>query len=140
MTQQEELRDVLTAEDIMTAPVIGASRRTTVRDAAIQMFLGGFSGMPVTERDGTVVGIITEFDVIKALRKGREVETLLAEDIMSRDVIGVDVSAGIDELLGIFETHKVLRVPVTEGGRLVGIISRPDVLRACIEPNFMTFE
>ena len=56
------------AADIMTRPVVATSRKTTARDVAIQMFMGGFSGMPVTERDGTIVGVVSEFDVIRAIR------------------------------------------------------------------------
>jgi CBS domain-containing protein len=103
------------------------------------MFLGGFSGMPITERDGTVIGIVTEFDVIRAIRAGQPVETTLAEDIMSREVISVDVEAPIDDIVEIFEREKILRVPVTDRGKLIGVVSRPDVLRWLVEPNFMTF-
>jgi CBS domain-containing protein len=127
------------AADIMTRPVVAAGRSTTARDVAIQMFLGGFSGMPVTERDGTVIGVVTEFDVIRAIRGGKPVETTLVGDIMSKDVVAVDLEAPIDDIVAIFEREKILRVPVTERGKLVGVVSRPDVLRWLVEPNFMTF-
>lgn len=140
MTQEvEEYAGGRVAADIMTRPVVAAGRTTTARDLAIQMFLGGFSGMPITERDGTIVGIVTEFDVIRAIRSGKPVETTLAEDIMSRDVISVDVEAPIDDIVEIFEREKILRVPVTDRGKLIGVVSRPDVLRWLVEPNFMTF-
>jgi CBS domain-containing protein len=103
------------------------------------MFLGGFSGMPVTERDGTVIGVITEFDIIRAIRGGRPVETTLAQDIMSKDVIAVDIETPIEDIVSIFERERILRVPVTERGKLIGVVSRPDVLRWLVEPNFMTF-
>ncbi|MEO6197698.1 MAG: CBS domain-containing protein, partial [Dehalococcoidia bacterium] len=110
MTQEvEEYAGGRVAADIMTRPVVAAGRTTTARDLAIQMFLGGFSGMPITERDGTIVGIVTEFDVIRAIRSGKPVETTLAEDIMSRDVISVDVEAPIDDIVEIFEREKILR-------------------------------
>ena len=128
------------AKDIMTRPVVAATKTTTARDAAIQMFLGGFSGMPVADRDGDVIGIVTELDVIRAIRRGKHVESATVEDIMTRDVISVDVETTADEIMDIFEQQKILRVPVTEDGKLVGIISRPDVLRALIEPNFITFD
>ncbi len=140
MTQETvEWTGAKVAGDIMTRPVVAASRSTTARDVAIQMFLGGFSGMPVTERDGTVVGVITEFDIIKAIRKGRAVETTRAEDVMSTDVIAVDVETPIEDIVEVFEREKILRVPVTERGKLIGVVSRPDVLRWLVEPNFMTF-
>jgi CBS domain-containing protein len=142
MTTEETTLEYTAAKvagDIMTRPVVAASRTTTARDLAIQMFLGGFSGMPVTERDGQIIGLVTEFDIIRAVRAGRPLATTVAEAIMTRDVITVDVETSLEEVVEILEREKFLRVPVTERGRLVGVISRPDILRWLVEPNFMTF-
>jgi CBS domain-containing protein len=127
------------AKDIMVQPVVAVARDTTVRDLAIQMFLGGFSGMPVAERGGKMVGVVTEFDVIKAIRAGKPVESTRAEEIMTDHVISVETDATVDEVMTIMETAHVVRVPVTNKGKLVGVIARPDVLRAFVEPNFMEF-
>jgi CBS domain-containing protein len=127
------------AGDLMNRPVVAASRTTTARDLAIQMFLGGFSGMPVTDRDGKITGLVTEFDIIHAARQGKSLATTTAQEIMTYDVISVDVETPIEEVVEILEAERILRVPVTEHGRLVGVISRPDVLRWLVEPNFMTF-
>jgi CBS domain-containing protein len=127
------------AGDIMTRPVVAASRTTTLRDLAIQMFLGGFSGMPITERDGSIVGLVTEFDIIRAIQGGLPASTTVAEAVMTRDVVSVDVETPLDEVVEILERERFIRVPVTERGKLVGVVSRPDVLRWLIEPNFMTF-
>jgi len=129
----------MNARDIMGRPVVAAAKTTTVRDVAIQMLMGGFSGMPVTERDGTILGIVTERDIIHAIRAGKRVETTTVEEIMTTEVVTVDVDATVDEVMKILDTKRILRVPVTEDGKLVGVISRPDVLRAFVEPNFMTF-
>ncbi len=141
MSAQEtaEFTEARVAGDIMTRPAVAASRTTTARDIAIQMFLGGFSGMPVTERDGSIVGLVTEFDIIRAVQAGKPAATTVAESIMTRDVVTVDIDTPIQEVVDVLEKDKFLRVPVTERGRLVGVVSRPDVLRWLIEPNFMTF-
>ncbi|HVP04222.1 MAG TPA: CBS domain-containing protein [Dehalococcoidia bacterium] len=135
---QEETQATV-AGDIMTRPVVAASRTTTVRDLAIQMFLGGFSGMPITERDGSIVGLVTEFDVIRAIQGGLSASTTVAEAVMTRDVVTVDVDTPLMEVVEILERERFQRVPVTDRGKLVGVVSRPDVLRWLIEPNFMTF-
>lgn len=127
------------ARDIMSQPVVAVARNTTARDVAIQMFLGGFSGMPVAERGGKMVGIVTEFDIIKAMRHGKRLESTPAEEIMTPEVISVESTASVDAVMEIMETAHVLRVPVTNKGRLVGVIARPDILRAFVEPNFMEF-
>jgi CBS domain-containing protein len=58
---------------------------------------------------------------------------------MTTDVISVETTASIDDVMEIMDTAHVLRVPVTNKGRLVGVIARPDILRAFVEPNFMEF-
>ncbi len=133
------MKTTMKVKDIMMQPVVAVARDTTVRDVAIQMFLGGFSGMPVAERGGKIVGMVTEFDVIRAIRAGKRVESTAAQEIMTTDVISVEPDADVDEVMAIMETAHVIRVPVTRRGRLVGVIARPDILRAYVEPNFMEF-
>jgi CBS domain-containing protein len=127
------------ARDVMNQPVLGASKTTTARDIAIQMLMGGYSGMPITERDGSIVGIVTEQDLIRALRAEKPFETTMAEEIMTPEVVSVDVETPVEKVIEIIDTKGYVRVPVTEDGILVGVISRPDVLRAAIEPKFMRF-
>ncbi len=123
------------ARDLMNQPVLGAAKTATARDVVVQMLSGGFSGMPITERDGTLVGIVTEIDLIRALRAGKPLETTTAADVMTTDVIAVDVEESADKVMEILDSKNIVRVPVLENGQLVGIISRPDVLRAAIEPK-----
>jgi len=127
------------ASEIMNRPVVAAAPSTTIRDIAIQMLMGGYSGMPITDREGRVVGIVSELDLIRALRADRSLDTTTAEQIMTREVCTVDVSTPVEEVMEILDTRKFVRVPVTEDGRLVGVVSRPDILRAFIEPKFRTF-
>lgn len=129
----------MVAEEIMTQPVVAVSRTTSARDVAIQMFLGGFSGMPVADEDGTIAGIVTEFDVIRAIRDGLKIDTTTVETIMTEKVISVDVETPLHDVLDVLETAHILRVPVTENGKLVGVIARPDILKAYVEPNFLEF-
>jgi CBS domain-containing protein len=127
------------ARDIMNQPVVAATKSTTARDVAIQMLMGGYSGMPITEGDGKIVGVVTELDLIRALRGSKPLETTPAEEIMTHDVITVDVGTTVDEVMEILDTKQIVRVPVTEDGRLTGVISRPDIIRGFIEPKFMTY-
>ena len=129
----------MNAIDIMNRPVLAAAKSTSARDLAIQMLMGGFSGIPITERDGTVVGIVSELDIIRALRAGKPLDTITAAEIMTAEVIAVNADATVEEIMEIMDTKQVVRVPVLEDGKLVGVVSRPDVLRAAIEPKFMRF-
>jgi CBS domain-containing protein len=103
------------------------------------MLMGGFSGIPVTERDGSVVGLVSELDIIRALRAGKALDGVTAADIMTAEVITVNADATVEEVMEIMDTKQIVRVPVLEDGKLVGVVSRPDVLRAAIEPKFMRF-
>jgi len=127
------------AIDIMNRPVLAAARSTSARDLAIQMLMGGFSGIPITERDGALVGIVSELDIIRALRAGKPLDTITAAEIMTAEVIAVNADATVEEIMEIMDTKQVVRVPVLEDGKLAGVVSRPDVLRAAIEPKFMRF-
>jgi CBS domain-containing protein len=130
---------VLTAGRIMQKPVLATTMRASARDVAAQLVRNEFSGMPVAERDGTLMGVLTEADILRVLGEGKALETLTAADIMTEKPATVDLEAPITEVIQILQEHRILRVPVTERGRLVGIISRSDIIRAVLEPEFMAF-
>ncbi len=127
------------AADVMQKTVIATTPRASVRDIASQLIYNGFSGMPVVEPNGHVVGVITEADIIRALTDGKALESLMAEDIMHSDPIFVDAERPLKEVMKLLREFHILRVPVTEEGKLVGIISRSDVIKAVLEPEFLVF-
>lgn len=127
------------AAKLMRRPVVAATPRASVRDVAMQLVANGFSGMPVAERDGTVIGVITEADILRALTEGKPLETLAAEDIMTKNVITVDLETPMMDVMKMLQDHHILRVPVTDRGKLVGVISRIDLIRTVLEPEFMAF-
>ena len=130
---------VLTAGQIMQKPVLATTMRASARDVAAQLVRNEFSGMPVAERDGTLMGVVTEADILRVLGEGKALETLTAADIMTEKPATVDLEAPLTEVIQILQEHRILRVPVTERGRLVGIISRSDIIRGVLEPEFMAF-
>ena len=76
--QLERETVLIKAREIMQRPVLATTVRASVRDIASQLVGNGFSGMPVADRDGTVVGVITEADIIKALVEEKPLESLTA--------------------------------------------------------------
>jgi len=129
----------LKARDVMQHPVIAATPRASLRDIASQIINYGFSGMPVTERDGKVLGVITEADIVFSLIDGHRLENVAAADFMTSPPVTVDVTTSLEEVMRTLQEHRIVRVPVTENGKLVGIISRRDVIRAVLEPEFNSF-
>ncbi len=110
------------ARDIMTPDVITIHPHASVQDAA--RYLSGYriSGMPVVDGEHQVIGIVTEADIIT--RPG-----LTVEKIMTRRVVSVQEYTPIDEIAQILTTHHIKRVPVMAGDRLLGVVSRADIIR-----------
>jgi len=125
------------AKEVMNKIVTAATRRTNGRDLAVKLLSGMYSGLPVVD-DGRVIGVVTEFDLLQAVKKGRELQEITAEDIMTQDPICVDETAEVDEIINIMTEHNVIRVPVVRCGNLVGVISRSDVLTSLIQSKFAT--
>lgn len=140
------------AMDVMTTEVITVAPDTSVQDLARLMSERGISGVPVVE-NGRLVGIVSEGDLLHRTETGTERRTARRRwrwfdspaeeasdyikthgrkvgEIMTRDVISVDEKTDLAEVAMLMETKRVKRVPVLRGGRLVGIISRANLVRA----------
>jgi CBS domain-containing protein len=129
----------LKASDVMNRPVVSARPKASARDVVLQLNSGLYSGMPVTEGEGKVVGIITELDLLSAAADGKELVKTTAEEIMTKDVVTVNPETPVVEIVQMMRDKNLLRVPVVEEGKLVGIVSRSDILRSLIEPEFVTY-
>ena len=129
----------VTAKEIMQSPVIAATPRASLRDLAARLVTNEFSGMPVADLDGRVIGVITEADIIRGLLDGKRLENLTADEVMTGPALTVDVKTPIEDVMKCLHDHKIVRVPVTCEGKLVGIIARRDLIRALIEPEFLVF-
>jgi len=130
----------MNAGDIMHKPVLATTPQALIRDIAIKLIENRITGMPVTDREGTVLGVITEADILLALMERKNLETLTAQDIMSKDLVTVDFETSLEEVMEVLHDEGVLRVPVTDHGKVVGIVSRADVIRAMLDREFITFE
>src|SRR5512132_3465089 len=98
------------------------------------------SGLPVVdERDNQVIGVVTEFDLLKAVRDGRDLQSVKAQDIMNLIPITVDEDATVEEVIEKMIDCQVIRIPVVKKGKLVGIIARADILCHLLEPGFVRF-
>lgn len=126
----------MNAADVMNSPIVAATPKASAREIALYMLLGGFSGVPILEKDGTLAGIVTEMDLLHTIREGKSLEDTTVDEIMTRDIVTVDVGTPVEDVMEVLESEKILRVPVMQAGTMVGIVSRPDLLRAAVEPQF----
>ncbi len=139
------------ATDIMTSEVVAVSPDAPIVDVATIMIDHRISAVPVVDQ-GELVGIVTENDLIRRVELGTERarsrwlhfltsgETLLAEyvkahgqtarDVMTPNVITVRPDAPVTEIADIMESRHIKRVPVVDGKRMVGIVSRANLVQA----------
>lgn len=111
----------LRAGDVMTAPAITVPPAASLREVADVLTEHGFSGVPVVDDEGVVVGLVSEYDLL-----GRSGTT--AADVMTTAVITVSADTLIEDVRHLLVDRRIRRVPVLSGGRLVGIVSRGDVV------------
>ena len=128
----------MVAKDIMNKIVTAAKKNTIGRDLAIKLLSGMYSGLPVVDDKGKVVGVVSEFDLLKAIKEGKKLEQVTAEDIMSKNPICVSENTPIEEIIDLMMKHNIIRVPVVRNDNLVGVISRCDILSSIVEPEFVT--
>lgn len=111
------------AKEIMTAEVVTVSSAATIRQAANLLTRQQISGAPVLDGRGRIVGIVSEADIVA--KRGAHVA-----DIMSKKVCSVDEATSIEEIAAIMTTRKINRVPVVRGNKLIGVVSRADLVAA----------
>jgi len=123
------------ASEVMKTSVITASRGTNANILMRQLLTGQFSGLPVVEEDGEVVGIVSEFDILKAYLEGKDLSLLKAEEIMSTPALCVTEEAPLLHVLKMMVEHRIIRLPVVRNRRLVGMISRPNIMSQTIDTS-----
>lgn len=116
-------------EDIMTREVVAVSPTSTLDEAVELMLDNRVSGLPVVDDSQRLVGIISEFALLVLTYDKKAGKDTVAEH-MTRAVISVDISVLLSDVADIFILNRFRRVPVTCDGKLVGIISRRDLMRA----------
>lgn len=139
------------ARDIMTTNVLTFRADTPVADIAASLAAWRVSGAPVVDADNHVVGMISEGDLLRRTELGTEKQrsswltfftddTTLAKEfekahgrhaanIMSRPAFSVTEEATLDQIADLLEKRRIKRLPVVRDGKLVGIITRGDIVR-----------
>src|SRR5690349_10799377 len=144
------------AEDIMTTDVITVAPETSVQDLAALLANHGISGVPVVDAANNLVGLVSEGDLIHRSETGTERRTQrqrtrwldalgsdrdlardyvrshggTVRDVMTHDVITVTETTALDEVANLLETKRIKRVPVVSDGKVIGIVSRANLVRA----------
>lgn len=142
------------AKDIMSEGILTVSVEATLHEAAERLVNAHVSAMPVVDGRNTVVGIVSEADLIRRIGDGQaQPESLLLRrladdmagaaafvrshsrrvgDVMTRNVVMADEDTTVGEIAAMMVRHNVKRVPITRRDQLVGMVSRIDLLQALI--------
>jgi CBS domain-containing protein len=140
------------AKDIMTRRVITVTEASSVADVATALLEHGISAVPVVDASGDLLGIVSEGDLMHRAEAGTgrrrawwlalftDADAAAAEfvrehsrqvgDIMTRHVITASPETPIAEIADLLESNRIKRVPIVENGKLVGIVSRANLVQA----------
>lgn len=139
---------------IMTSPVVGIAASASIKEAADLMITHRISGLPVVDDSGRLLGIVSEGDFLRRSELGTErkrswwLEFLLSpgkaadeyvhahgrkiEEIMTTQVVTVASETSVQQAVNLMTKRRVKRLPVLADGRVVGIVTRSDLLRAML--------
>lgn len=140
-----------TAADLMTTDVLTVAPDTLVNEVAKLILDNGITALPVVDKDGHLKGIVSEGDLIRCARSKREAHrswwlTMLTAsgdgssemrdlghrkvgEVMSRDVLLASENDSLSKLIVMLAQRRIKRLPIVRHGKLVGIVSRIDILR-----------
>lgn len=114
--------------EIMTRDVVAVKPDMRLTDAIKVMLDHKVSAVPVVDARQELVGIITEYDIMNSAFSGNAAETTVAE-VMIRDVLTFAPDTDIETLVNFCAKRRMHRVPIIEGRKVVGMVSRYDILR-----------
>ncbi len=120
---------MLTAKDFMTREVVIVRPGTPVEEAFELMLAHMISGIPVVDMDMTLLGIITEKDLLKLFYEPQNIKGRKVEEYMTQPAVHFDENESIEDICKCLHDVSFRRVPVTREEKVVGIISRPDILK-----------
>jgi CBS domain-containing protein len=127
------------AVDLMTTNVVAARESTTGTEISTRLLIGEFNGVPVIDNNIRVIGIVTAADILRAVRQGKNLDTVSATDIMTRNPVVVKRDTEIDEIIDIMLQRVIVLVPVVDDdNKLIGVVARLDILREKLNEKFVT--
>jgi CBS domain-containing protein len=120
------------AREIMTTGSEYLKEDATVADAAKRLAEKSIGALPVCDTDGHLRGVVTDRDlVVEVVAAGRDPASTKIIDLVHGETVTIGADDGVDEAIRTMQEHKVRRLPVIDGDRLVGMVTQADIARAC---------
>ncbi|NWF72444.1 MAG: CBS domain-containing protein [Nitrospirae bacterium] len=108
------------------------TRKQNAMGIAVELLTTHTPGAPVVDGEGRFAGFISEFDILRALEAGKDLNRLAAEDIMVKDRICVTDDTSFDAAVKLMEDKRLINLPIERNGKVDYSITRHDLLRAWI--------
>ncbi len=120
----------LIAEQFMQDDVNAYRPEDDGETLAQAMTEGGFGSVPIVDQNRHLLGIVSEFDLLKALNEEKDLASVKASDLMTPNPITVSPETSTMDIIQLLKTKHLIRMPVVnEEGKLVGVVARRDVLQ-----------
>ena len=124
---------MLEAKDIMTKNVVCIKKDTLVVDAMRIMSKKNITGIPVVEEDMTLVGILSEQDVLRLFHTYEDEKDRTVNDFMTQPAVHFEEEERLLDVCYCLRDNSIRRVPITSNGKVVGVISRSDILKCILQ-------
>lgn len=125
----------LTIGQVMEKEVQSA-HKDDLAETVASMMMEGFGALPIVDDGNRLIGIISEFDLLNALRKGRKLTEIKVEEIMTPNAVSVTQGTDVLTAIDVLQNNHLIRVPVVDvGGKLIGIVTRRDILRGYLHTH-----
>jgi CBS domain-containing protein len=124
---------MLKARDIMSKDTICVKKDTPIFEAVKLLVENNISGLPVVEDDMTLVGILSEKDAVEVFYESEQAESKKVNDYMTYPAVYFEENNALVNICDFLVKNIFQRVPITSGGRLVGIISIQDILNSVLQ-------
>ncbi len=131
----------MNAHDVMSVNIVAAKDNATAIEIATRLVLGPFNGLPIIDDLGKVKGVITTIDLLQAIKEGKNLDDMSAGDLMTRSPAVIYQDTTTTEMIDIMYRKRIDMLPVVEEDhRLIGIVSRQDILREKLNERFVTID
>ena len=125
----------MTVRQVMEKEVQSAHTED-VAEMVASMMMEGFGSVPIVDDANRLIGVVSEFDLLNALRKGRQLTEVRAGDIMTPNPISVTQGTDVPTAMDVLQNNHLIRIPVVDGaGKLIGIVARRDILRGYLNSH-----
>lgn len=118
----------ITVGQLMEDAVVTCSPGVRAVDVARRLSEWNVGSVPIVEEDRTLVGLVSESDLLDALLAGKDLRTLTVADVMTRPVLTATEDMAVEGLANLFQDRFLIRVPVVKDGKLVGLVARRDII------------